>query len=209
MMDTSEIIKNPLADCSCEKATAALRPRSHNPHDKRVIANNRTKRRIIRALLRLMAEKPFSDITVSDIVARAGVARASYYRNFTSKEDVIVSAGAIIIEDFRQKTVGENRGILEYDSILRMFRYFRAYRGALLTLHKAGFTALYTRMFGEFIEDIAGEMPYDDIRRYCLPFYSGAAFSVFVAWLEEGMRESPEEMADLFHRMVWGAIRAV
>lgn len=179
------------------------------PRNKRVLANERTKRRIIRALLRLMNEKHFSDITVSDIVARAGVARASYYRNFSSKEDVIASAGAIIIDDFRQKTVGENRSVLEYESILRMFRYFRAYRAALLTLHRAGFTALYLSMFSEFIEDVAGDMPYDDIRRYCLPFYSGAAFSVFVAWLEEGMKESPEEMAGLFHRMVEGAVAAI
>ena len=46
--------------------------------NKRTLANERTKRRIIRSLLRLMNEKHFSDITVSDIVARAGVARASY-----------------------------------------------------------------------------------------------------------------------------------
>lgn len=179
------------------------------PIDKRIAANNRTKRRIIKALVRLMSEKNFSDITVSDIVARAGVARASYYRNFSSKEDVIASAGAIIIDDFRQKTVGENRSVMEYESILRMFRYFRAYRAALLTLHKAGFTALYMRMFGEFVQDAAGDMPFDDIRRYCLPFYSGAVFIVFVTWLEEGMKESPEEMADLFYRMIRGAIDAV
>ena len=177
--------------------------------NKRTLANERTKRRIIRSLLRLMNEKHFSDITVSDIVARAGVARASYYRNFESKEDVIATAGAIIIDDFRQKTIGENRSVLEYDSILRMFRYFRAYRSTLLTLHKAGFTALYMRMFGEFIEDAAGDMPYDNILRYCLPFYSGAVFTVFVTWLEEGMRETPEEMASLFHCMIQGAIDAV
>lgn len=177
--------------------------------DRRVAANNRTKRRIIKALLRLMNEKNFSDITVSDIVVRAGVARASYYRNFSSKEDIIASAGAIIIDDYRQKTVGENRSVLEYESILRMFRYFRAYRSALLTLHKAGFTSVYMRMFGEFIEDAAGDMPFDDIRRYCIPFYFGAAFNVFVAWLEEGMRESPEEMAGLFHLMIEGAVTAL
>ena len=62
---------------------------------------------------------------------------------------------------------------------------------------------------GEFIEDAAGDMPYDDILRYCLPFYSGAVFTVFVTWLEEGMRETPEEMASLFHRMMKGAMEAV
>lgn len=189
-----------------QEAFVRLVPRRR---DKRVLANERTKRRIIRALVRLMNEKHFSDITVSDIVTRAGVARASYYRNFDSKEDIIASAGAIIIDDFRQKTIGEDRSVLEYDSILRMFRYFRAYRSTLLTLHKAGFTALYMRMFGEFIEDAAGDMPYDDILRYCLPFYSGAVFTVFVTWLEEGMKETPEEMASLFHCMIQGAIDAL
>lgn len=177
--------------------------------DKRQIANNRTKTRIIKALLRLMEEKNFSDITVTDIVGRAKVARASYYRNFSSKEEVIASAGAIIFEDFRQKTVEAGVSVLEYESVLRMFRYFRAYRQALLTLHEAGFTTLYSRMFDECIESIAGTMPFDDIRRYCLRFYSGSAFSVFVYWLEEGMRETPEEMASLFYRMINGAVAAV
>lgn len=177
--------------------------------DKRQIANNRTKTRIIKALLRLMGEKNFSDITVTDIVGRAKVARASYYRNFSSKEEVIASAGTMIFEDFRQKTVEAGVSILEYESVLRMFRYFRAYRQPLLTLHEAGFTTLYSRMFDECIESIAGIMPYDDIRRYCLRFYSGSAFSVFVYWLEEGMRETPEEMAELFYRMINGAVSTV
>lgn len=180
-----------------------------NSTDKRRKANDRTKARIIKSLLKLMEEKKFSDITVTDIVAKANVARASYYRNFTSKEEVIASAGSIIFEDFRKKTVEAGVSILEYESVLRMFRYFRAYRQPLLTLHDAGFTSLYSRMFDECVESIAGTMPYDDIRRYCLRFYSGSAFTVFVYWLEEGMRETPEEMADLFYRMINGAVSAI
>lgn len=176
--------------------------------DKRVLANNRTRTRIIKALLSLMRKKKFSDITVTDIVARAGVARASYYRNFSSKEEVIASAGTIIFDDFRQKAVMEKDSILDYEIILRMFRYFRAYRQVMLTLHAAGFTTLYARMFDECIEDIAGDMPYDDLRRYCLPFYSGAAFNVFVRWLENGMEETPEDMARLFYVMMNGAYDA-
>lgn len=177
--------------------------------DKRVQANNRTRVRIIRALLHLMAEKNFSDITVTDIVNRAGVARASYYRNFASKEDVIASAGAIIFDDFRRQTADEGRNILEYETILRTFRYFRAYRRVMLTLHEAGFTTTYARMFEETIEAVAGTMAYNDIRRYCLSFYSGAIFTMFVSWLESGMKETPEEMARIFHRMINGALLAL
>ena len=177
--------------------------------DKRVEANARTQRLIIKALIRLMNEKQFSDITVTDIVTRAGVARASYYRNFSSKEEIIARAGSIIIEDFRQKASEAEMSILDAEIVLRVFRYFRAYRRTMLTLYKAGFISLYQRLFDECLETMAGDMRYDDIHRYGIPFYSGAIFAVFLRWLEEGMKETPEEMAALFHIMIMGSIRAL
>ena len=36
-----------------------------------------------------MGEKPIEEITVSDIVRRAEVGRASFYRHFDSKEAVV------------------------------------------------------------------------------------------------------------------------
>lgn len=60
-------------------------------NDKRYIENMRVKRGIQDALLALMEKKKFSEIRVSDIIAVSGVAKASYYRNFSSLEDVICS----------------------------------------------------------------------------------------------------------------------
>lgn len=177
--------------------------------DKRVQANARTQRLIIKALIRLMREKQFSDITVTDIVSRAGVARASYYRNFSSKEEVIERAGRIIIDDFRQKAMAAENSVLDYEIILHLFRYFRAYRQTMLILHKAGFTSMYQRLFDECLEIIADDALAGDIYRYCMPFYSGAVFAVFIRWLEEGMKEPPEEVARLFHAMITGAVAAL
>lgn len=47
------------------------------------------KREIKGAVIQLMAEKTYMDITVVDIVNCAGVARASFYRNFNSINYVI------------------------------------------------------------------------------------------------------------------------
>ena len=46
------------------------------------------KERICDAFLNIMTYKPFIDITVSNIVSKANVARASFYRNFSSSSDV-------------------------------------------------------------------------------------------------------------------------
>lgn len=56
--------------------------------------NNREKNtyvrsRILSALLAMMQEQPFSDISISALVSRAQVGRASFYRNFADKGDVL------------------------------------------------------------------------------------------------------------------------
>lgn len=57
--------------------------------DKRKIANAAVKKKMEDAFFALLSEKPFSEITVTDLVTRAGVARASYYRNYESMEDIV------------------------------------------------------------------------------------------------------------------------
>ena len=56
------------------------------------------KERIADALLELCSEKPFPDISISEITDRADVGRATYYRHFSSKEDVIVFKFKTIFE---------------------------------------------------------------------------------------------------------------
>ena len=63
--------------------------------DKRKEANLRVKGHIARALLELMHKKSFSHITISELIQTAGVARVSFYRNYDSKEDVLIT----LIED--------------------------------------------------------------------------------------------------------------
>ena len=55
--------------------------------------NQRVKNQIIEGLFSLLRKKAFSEITVTDIVKEAKVARASYYRNFQNKEEIIRTAG--------------------------------------------------------------------------------------------------------------------
>ena len=51
--------------------------------------NQYTKKYIVDAFAILLENKNFSDITVKEIVDKAGVGRATFYRNFQDKEDVL------------------------------------------------------------------------------------------------------------------------
>lgn len=44
---------------------------------------------LVEALLALMREKPYRDIKIKDITNKAQVDRSTFYRNFSSKEDIL------------------------------------------------------------------------------------------------------------------------
>lgn len=45
---------------------------------------------IFEALMILLQQKRYEDITVSEITSKAGVSRMTYYRTYSSKEDIII-----------------------------------------------------------------------------------------------------------------------
>lgn len=170
--------------------------------DKRVEANKLVKIKIGRALVKLMETQKFSDITITQIVQQAGVARASYYRNFSSKEEVLSIITEDIWVDYQQKTSMLKQSFFSYDSVLLAFRYFRTYKRFMLSVYNAGLSSIYLEMLDQLTEQMAGDMAINDIKRYSIYYYSGALFNVFLKWLENGMRERPEEMADMFYNLI-------
>ena len=58
----------------------------HIKNDQRAI---RSSQMMYVGLARLMREKPFNAITVTDLVATAQVGRTTFYRNFDEIEDIL------------------------------------------------------------------------------------------------------------------------
>lgn len=57
--------------------------------DKRKIANKMVKEKLLTALISFSGEKDWSKVTVTELIKKSGVARASFYRNFKSIEEII------------------------------------------------------------------------------------------------------------------------
>ena len=52
-------------------------------------SNKLAKECIVTALIELMKVRDYASITITDLTRKAGVSRMAYYRNYTSKEDII------------------------------------------------------------------------------------------------------------------------
>ena len=161
-------------------------------------ANIRVKTRITAALLTLMKEKSISDITITEIIAKAGVARASFYRNYASKESVITTLIADVLEQYRATVEYDGENYYTYDNICRSFAYFSQYGELFLDLHHFGYGSVLLEALNQFHEEIAGTMPQRSIARYRLYMYVGSLYNTALIWLQGGQKESVEEITNLF-----------
>ncbi len=166
--------------------------------DKRKEANLEVKRRIKDALYDLMAEKSFSEITVTDIIQRAGVARASYYRNYHSIEEILETAMRGVIREFEETADYDYTDYICYESVRHAFHFCLRYREHIMQLFQSGFSDMFLRILTEYVEVWAGDMPASSVESYQLYFFTGGLYNTVYKWFENGARESPEEMARMF-----------
>ena len=162
--------------------------------DKRREENLRVKENIINTLFRFMQKKSLSDITVTELVKGAGIARASFYRNYDSKEDVLVTLIRDVLELFRNEMKEDPAGLYSYDNVVLSFSYFQKYRKYILDLYHSGFAMAILEEINHFHESIEGTMPSSSIEKYKLYMYTGALFNTAIVWLSE---ENPVDAADI------------
>lgn len=166
--------------------------------DKRKLANQRVKKNIADALFQLLANKSISKISVSEIIQTAGVARASFYRNYATKENIVTTLIDDILEQYRAALRSDGENFYIYENVYRAFEFFKTYGGYACDLHRFGYGSLMLDRLNQFHEEIAGTMPHSSIERYRLYSYMGALYNTAITWLRSGAQESVADIVDLF-----------
>jgi AcrR family transcriptional regulator len=90
----------------------ATRPRPGQHQLPREFIARHQRARIIAALTEETADKGYRAVTVADIVRRAGIARNTFYENFSSKEDCFLAAQDYGVEEALRRVV-ESAGSVE------------------------------------------------------------------------------------------------
>lgn len=143
--------------------------------------------KITDGLLDLLKGKPFEEITVSDIVRRAGVGRASFYRHFDGKEAVIRHHLARLLKEWGREFEAAGKPEELGPSLLR---HFYGHRGFYLLLHRCGLSHY-------LLEAIRGTMELErkpDQEAYPLSWFAGGLYGLVDEWMRRGMATPPDEM---------------
>ena len=157
------------------------------------------KREIKKAVMELMAEKSYMEITVTDIVNKAQVARASFYRNYNSIYDVIESISEEIVNDFVEDVIPVLSGSDERKYRDFLFNYFygiRKLQKNTLPLRFENLSVLFTELDKKAEQKIR-VLPAETTKdKYGVIGKIGLINSITKKWLDNGTKETPEEMID-------------
>jgi AcrR family transcriptional regulator len=154
----------------------------------------RTRDTLGAALVALIQEKPFDQITVQDVLDRAHVSRSTFYAHYRDKTDLFLSD----VEAFCTRVADANvtprlapvRELFEHAA--QMDRFIAALVEAgqwpdTLDIIRGCFARSFERRLGNGA--VASAM-------------AGALGSLMMWWIDHGARESPAQMDDLFHDLV-------
>lgn len=166
--------------------------------DRRKEENMRVKKSIVDALFALMSQKSLADIHITELVTGAGVARASFYRNYCSKEDVMVTLIRDVLDEFAAQMDLSRGSFYTYENVLLSFQFFQKYQRYVLDLYRSGFITVLAEELNHFHENVEGSMALSSIQKYKLYAYIGALMNTAIIWLSGTDHISPEDMANFF-----------
>lgn len=169
--------------------------------DKRKVANQQVKDRLLASLLTLMQSKDCSKITITELIELAGVARASFYRNFKTIEQLIEYGLQQMTLKYHEGSPSPLENFHNKELMQYKFRFYKEHKDLILAFHRAKASITLLDVITDCVIDACGHMPINSISKYELYYYSGAFYYMVLRWLEDGAKESPEAMADEFLRI--------
>ena len=195
---------------------------SKNEHVLLAESNKKTDARVRRtrdalgdALVALMQEKPFDTITVQDVLERANVSRSTFYSHYSDKDDLLMSDAEEFFEAISTALSQHGDQSDRVFPVQEFFTHLADVQPFFKALVKSGkFQENMDLARGHFargIERRLAELP----RSRSIPphelaaisfTHAGALLSLLTWWLDRGMRETPADMDQLFHRMVWNGL---
>lgn len=163
-----------------------------------------SKHYITEALFKLMEDIPYKDVTVIDITKKAGVGRATFYRYFNCKEDVLYFFFERAKSEFSSAQLYSPRSVNDYmDIIRRVVDFIRKYKRRLQLLVAARLEYIYT----DFVNAGFAAMTENGDSRltpYTAAGYAGAITNITLQWVKSDCKDDEEVVFDAFKKVTFG-----
>jgi len=205
-----------------------MQPTKEPKRDRRV---QRTLQALRTALLELIKEKSYEEISIEEITERANVGRTTFYLHYKDKDDLLMEEFSTTINE-RVQTLSEIPFSVwlpvsedDYEKnkplqpLLLVFQHIHDHSELYYLLLKSANSSkiverirkVSTDAIIKFVENkmetdpipVLSEVPIE----FFAAFFSGALISIVNWWVREDMRHTPEEVTDMFRSLFFRGAR--
>ncbi len=177
----------------------------------------KTREAIFTAFSELLSKKSFNHITVGEIIEKADVGRATFYSHFETKDFLLKELCEELfchIFDSMNETENNHRHIFNCNApssvFLHLFEHLKRNDNNILELLSCQNNDLFLRYFKINLNQLAASQLnfFETEKNKTLPesFRINHISSVFIEtvrwWVDNGIKESPEEITEYFFRAV-------
>jgi len=175
----------------------------------------RTQHQLGRALVELVEEKRFDDITIQDVIDRADVGRSTFYTHFRDKEDLFQKDWEKFLDFLAQQIKWEQAGKGSFMPITFLFSHLQDaqtfYQGLVRSrktdgLFKSG-TEYLSQKIAAALNGYVKKKPAIPIA-ILANYLANELFVLLMWWLDQGMPYPPQRMDEIFHQLVNPTIQA-
>lgn len=145
------------------------------------------------ALYKLLSEKDLTKITVEDITKNAGVGRVTYFRHFSSKEEVLQFKISRLWDKYCDTHNIKIRNRFDISNAVDFFDFNYEIREYLKILYQTGLEMSVFNVFRDILipKDIHSKHWYRE------KFYSYGLYGLLDGWIQKDFSETPKQMAKM------------
>lgn len=135
------------------------------------------------ALIVLLQNKQYSDISMTDIIKKSGVSRSGVYKNYKSKDEIMF--------DIYKEPIDDVISALDnsvFENMEMIFRTGKKHEKAIKSILDAGLEHNLLTMMNKRYEDVTVS--------FYITIWIGIIYNSFIEWAKTGMSEPVEKTAE-------------
>lgn len=162
-----------------------------------------TKRALAASLIKLLSQKPLDKVTVKDIIEDCGVNRQTFYYHFKDIYDLVEWS---CIEDASRALQGKKTYDTWQEGLQQIFEAVLENKPFILNVYRSVkreqvenylYSLTYQLIEGVVEEQSENLMVTEEQKKFIADFYKYSFVGVMLDWIKRGMKEAPEEIANM------------
>lgn len=156
--------------------------------------NSFVRKQLLITLLEMMKTKEFDSISITRLVEEAGVGRASFYRNYKTKEDILLQEAEHLKREceLTRKDDDPNNMTLK---LIRILDFYKGHSEFYMTLYQSGLKHIIQNSIIDE-KSISSDIP--NATAYTVSAFSYLVYGWVIEWIKRGMQESGTTLAKMF-----------